>query len=363
MRWDTLFLTAQNENLMKDVGLIPYFMMKEFGLDANIVSYDNDELLYLNKEVKGLKHITVKNKGKLVSSIKYLAMNAKKIDFLNLYHWGRVTLICVKLYKFLNKTGKVYVKLDMDLNGIRVIRESERDRKVLGRILNSVDLVTVESRRIYDELHSIYGQKIEYLPNGLFYTDIECNKPKKKQILTVGRLGTEQKATEILLQAFASIADEIPEWNLVLVGGVEPEFKEYLTKFQNDNQGIADRITFTGKITDKNILNAYYAESKIFALPSRWESFALVLLEAMTSGCYIVSTDGVAPIHDLISNDSYGLIAKIDDINDFADKLKTACINDSYQADKISNFAVNNFSWRNICDELGRKLGLGGRHE
>ena len=53
MRWDTLFLTAQNENLMKDVGLIPYFMMKEFGLDANIVSYDNDELLYLNKEVKG----------------------------------------------------------------------------------------------------------------------------------------------------------------------------------------------------------------------------------------------------------------------------------------------------------------------
>ena len=122
---------------------------------ANIVSYDNDELLYLNKEVKGLKHITVKNKGKLVSSIKYLAMNAKKIDFLNLYHWGRVTLICVKLYKFLNKTGKVYVKLDMDLNGIRVIRESERDRKVLGRILNSADLVTVESRRIYDELHSI----------------------------------------------------------------------------------------------------------------------------------------------------------------------------------------------------------------
>lgn len=110
-------------------------------------------------------------------------------------------------------------------------------------------------------------------------------------------------------------------------------------------------------------MNAYYAESKIFALPSRWESFALVLLEAMTSGCYIVSTDGVAPIHDLISNDSYGLIAKIDDINDFADKLKTACINDSYQADKISNFAVNNFSWRNICDELGRKLGLGGRHE
>lgn len=85
----------------------------------------------------------------------------------------------------------------------------------------------------------------------------------------------------------------------------------------------------------------------------------MVLLEAMTSGCYIVSTDGVAPIHDLISNDSYGLIAKIDDINDFADKLKTACINDSYQADKISNFAVNNFSWRNICDELGRKLGLG----
>lgn len=45
MRWDTLFLPAQNENLMKDVGLIPYFMMKEFGLDANIVSYDKEGAL------------------------------------------------------------------------------------------------------------------------------------------------------------------------------------------------------------------------------------------------------------------------------------------------------------------------------
>lgn len=363
MRWDTLFLPAQNENLMKDVGLIPYFMMKEFGLDANIVSYDTDEFFYLNNEVKGLKHIVVKDEGRLISSVKYILKNAKKIDILNLYHWGRVTLICTKLYKFLNKAGRVYVKLDMDLNGVKVIRESKKDRKVLGQILNSADLVTVESRRIYDELHSIYGRKIEYLPNGLFYTDIACNKPKKRQILTVGRLGTEQKATEILLQAFAAIADEIPEWNLVLVGGVEPEFKEYLTKFQNDYKNIANRITFTGKITDKNILNTYYSESKIFALPSRWEGFALVLLEAMTGGCYIVSTEGVAPIHDLIANDSYGLIAETDDVNDFADKLKKACLNENYEADKISSFAVNNFSWWNICDELGRKLGLGDRHE
>lgn len=358
MRWDTLFLPAQNENLMKDVGLIPYFIMKEFNVNANIVSFDTDEFTYLDKEVKGLNHIIVKNNGKLASSIKYLLKNAKKIDILNLYHWGRVTLTCCRLYKFINQNGKVYVKLDMDLNGIKVIKESKKDRRVLGKIMNSADLVTVESKRIYNDLKSIYGDKIQYLPNGLYYKDVENLNPKKNQILTVGRLGTEQKATEILLEAFAMIAKDVPDWNLVLVGSVDETFKDYLEKFYKENMGISNRVTFTGKINDKNILNSYYGESKIFALPSKWESFALVLLEAMTNGCYVVATEGVAPIHDLVINNNYGLIAETNNVDDFALKLLEACQKDEFNPENISKYAVDNFSWSSICIELGRKLGL-----
>lgn len=63
----------------------------------------------------------------------------------------------------------------------------------------------------------------------------------------------------------------------------------------------------------------------------------------MTSGCYIVSTDGVAPIHDLIADDSYGLIAEIDDINDFADKLKTACMRKTLILSRMWNTQKNCF--------------------
>ena len=355
MRWDTLFLPATNELLMKDVGLIPYFMMKEFGLDANIVSYDTDKFLYLNKEVKGLKHIVVKNEGRLISSVKYILKNAKQIDVLNLYHWGRITLICSKLYKFINKNGKVYVKLDMDLNGLKVIKESEKDRLVLRKIINIADLVTVESKRIYKELMNIYGTGIKYLPNGFYYVDSGL-KTKKKQILTVGRLGTKQKATEILLDSFANIADKIPEWKLVLVGRVEPTFDTFLTKYWKKNIRLKDRIVFTGKITDKQRLNAYYADSAIFALPSRWESFGLVLLEAMSNGCYIVSTDGISPIYDFIDSDKKGLVSKNDDINEFSHNLLLACNMDDTDPELIKASVVNTFNWSAIVDKLNKYL-------
>ena len=356
MRWDTLFLPAQNENLMKDVGLIPYFMMKEFGFDAYIVSFETGKFTYLEKEVKGLQHIVVKNNGRLISSIKYIVKNAKKIDVLNLYHWGRITLICSKLYKALNKKGKLYVKLDMDLNGLEVIKESKKDKKVLGKIIKTADLVTVESKRIHEALMKIYGGEIKYLPNGFYFSNNELKLNKKKQILTVGRLGTKQKATEVLLNSFARIAEKIPEWNLVLVGSVEPSFDSFLCKYWEENKSLKKRVIFTGKITDKEQLNAYYSDSSVFALPSRWESFALVLLEAMSSGCYIVSTDGVSPIFDLIDSDKKGLISRVDDIDDFSEKLLLACNKNDVDPELIKTSVENTYNWSVIVDRLNKYL-------
>ena len=61
MKWVTLFPNCYNENLMKDVGLIPYFMNKEHNINSYIVTFETDKFKYLEKEVKGLKHITIKN--------------------------------------------------------------------------------------------------------------------------------------------------------------------------------------------------------------------------------------------------------------------------------------------------------------
>lgn len=356
MKWVTLFPNCYNENLMKDVGLIPYFMNKEHNINSYIVTFETDKFKYLEKEVKGLKHITIKNRGRLISQLLFTIKNAKRIDVLNLYHWGRVTLLTSILYKLLNRKGKLYVKLDMDLNGVSVINNNKHARRILGKITKTADLVSVESKRICENLNKYYDNRVVYIPNGMYSTEVTI-QDKEKLILTVGRLGTKQKATEVLLEAFSRIQSDIPEWKLVLIGSIEPDFRKYIDTYFDNNPKLKERVLFKGHISDRKSLNYYYEKASVFALPSRWESFALVLLEAMINGCYVITTEGISPVYDLIKSKKIGEICKVDDIDEFSEKLKTIC-NSSIDYENIRKSVEKDFSWSNICKIIHMKLNI-----
>ena len=64
MRFVTLFLKTENVHLLKDVGMIPYFLMKEHGADSTVVTYRNDDSYgYADDEVRGLKLEFVRPSG------------------------------------------------------------------------------------------------------------------------------------------------------------------------------------------------------------------------------------------------------------------------------------------------------------
>ena len=89
MRFVTLFTRTENIHLLKDVGLVPYYLHRCFGVDASIATYKNSESYpYLEREVNGLKlEFFPKTKlGKLLDGISYLTKEGKNIDVLNLYH-------------------------------------------------------------------------------------------------------------------------------------------------------------------------------------------------------------------------------------------------------------------------------------
>ena len=51
MRYVTLFLKTENVHLLKDVGMIPYYLYKEHGMDCTIATYNNSgDYTYLEKE-------------------------------------------------------------------------------------------------------------------------------------------------------------------------------------------------------------------------------------------------------------------------------------------------------------------------
>lgn len=108
--------------------------------------------------------------------------------------------------------------------------------------------------------------------------DFKKCKMKKKEpfVLFVGRIA-KQKGIEYLIEA----ARNLPEVKFVIVGTGEEE--------KNLKKTSPSNVQFTGFLPEKKLLDVY-SRALIFCLPSIGETFGFVQLEAMASGCSIVST-------------------------------------------------------------------------
>lgn len=353
----TLFPYTYNVNLTKDVGCIPYIMHKVYGYTSTIVSFKNGEYEYLNSYVKGLKLKFLRKENERIAGIKYVLKNAKSIDVLNMYHMSvGKSLLCLCLYKLLNKQGVSYLKMDLDFKTLDIIENYNFFKKIVLRLMSkNIDIISSESTVIARRVENILGRKVEYIPNGVLEYDsmsmeTDLNKKKQNMFLTVGRLGTEQKATEFLVEAFINIKDKT-KWNLCLVGKCEEAFIHYMNQKFKDYPDLKNRINITGEIIDKNKLTEIYKLSNIMVLPSKYESFALVNVEAMLNGCRLLLSDQVSPAEDFKQLGDFCQIVEYGNITQLAEKMlnMSQC---EYDANKIANVAVDNFLWTKICGKL-----------
>ena len=119
------------------------------------------------------------------------------------------------------------------------------------------------------------------IPDGIFL------KPcinREKKIVTVGRLHP-QKNQKLLIDAFARIADDFPEYRLDIYG--DGELEERL-KEQIKRLGLENRVFLRG--TKKNVLDYVYTAST-FVLSSNYEGLPNALMEAIAIGVPCISTD------------------------------------------------------------------------
>lgn len=136
-----------------------------------------------------------------------------------------------------------------------------------------------------------------------------------KRFLTVGRFTPLHKGIDLLIEGFNLFAQKNKEWKLDIVGeGTEEKtFIKLIAKYQ-----LEDKITihpFTNHIQE------YYSEAQVYVLSSRWEGMPLVLVEAMSHGLPIVTSD--LPVSKEILGD-FGMYFKNGDIEDLAQLLEDA---------------------------------------
>jgi len=183
------------------------------------------------------------------------------------------------------------------------------------------DRIVVASARERDNLVRYYGaraERIAVIPCGV---DLDRFRPmdraaardrigagrEENLILYVGRLAPE-KGLDRLIRATAML-DRIPGLRLIVVGGDgEHDAAQRRMADLGRSCGIGGRVAFKGRIAQRE-LPFYYSAADLLALPSAYESFGMVALEALACGTPVAATR-VGAMEDLLRNAANGRLSK-----------------------------------------------------
>lgn len=180
---------------------------------------------------------------------------------------------------------------------------------------------------------------------------------REKQIVAVGRVDAN-KNHEMIIRAFAEIADRYPDYKLIIYG--EGQLRQKLTEYAAD-LGLSQRVKLPGAIS--NVEDAIYKAS-VFVLSSYSEGMPNTLLEAMALGIPVISTDcPPGGPGELIDHGENGLLIPTGDWKQLAENLQKLLDNMDYakkmgkNASKVKeefNPEVINRAWKNYLEKIMR---------
>jgi len=184
--------------------------------------------------------------------------------------------------------------------------KSKKLIKILYKLKKAIPVAI--SKQIGDELKDLYSvNSIETIYNPVNISRFEVsNRDYNKDnpvFITVGRL-EKVKNQSLLLRGFSRVVKEYPEVKLLIAGdGLQKEKLQALTK----SLQIANSIQFLGIVSNAE---KYLQNADVFVLTSEYEGLPLTILEAMSSGLPIISTN-VGGAKDVVTDN--GILIECDD--------------------------------------------------
>ncbi len=371
-----LWRRLNSQELGKDVILVPYYLGQALGCNVDICcGYpDNIAEQVINEEKEDLhfirKSLGYKPLQRIPIYIKYLSQHARHIDILMCFHWRLETFANILLYKLLNRNGIVYIKLDTELGKEWDLSRSSPLSKLLRRkiynfCLKQVNVLSCETSQAYNHIilnkdfKSSLEHKLFLMPNAFDEAHLQVLKireraytQKENIMITVGRLGTPQKNTEMLLKAFEKT--DFQNWKFYLIGPFEKEFGDNIKQFYKKYPEKKENIIFVGEINDKKELWEWYNRAKVFVFTSRWESYGLVLNEAKRFRNYLISTR-VGAAEDLMEQGKYGIFIKQEDYIELS-AILSKIIHGETEINVYQNFDVKQLSYKKIISVITKAI-------
>lgn len=182
------------------------------------------------------------------------------------------------------------------------------NQKYINKVLKSIqnlDYFVLVSNSLKEFYQEKTKTKCIYIPNALDEYPTKYSSLQHKNIISVGRLSYE-KGHDDLIDVFKLVNEVYPDWKLNIIGdgcerkNIDDKIKKY---------NLQDKIILHGYQT-KEYINELLFTSSIYVMPSRSESFGLVLLEAFSYGLPAVAFDRAVGAKELISDNWDGYLIK-----------------------------------------------------
>lgn len=182
--------------------------------------------------------------------------------------------------------------------------------KIAARLIRKFDAVVALTKTGAAELNT---SNAHVIPNPLWINAVEESALSAKKLVVLGR-HNYQKGFDRLFEAWKIVSAKHRDWELEIYGEDNPDY---------DIKAMAaalslDRIIFKKPVKDVAVA---YADAAINLLPSRYEGFGLVIIEAAAFGVPTVAFDCPVGPGEIITNNKNGLLIPDGDIKAFADAV------------------------------------------
>ncbi|MER6840621.1 glycosyltransferase [Streptomyces platensis] len=224
-------------------------------------------------------------------------------------------------------------------------RKSSRFARV-KRFYQDVDRMLTLTREDADRWIRQRMDNVGFMPNPLpFFPEVPSDR-SAKCVVSIGRLH-EEKGVDLLLEAWARVSPQHPDWTLRVYGSGEEE--EALRK-QAAELGITATVEWMGRTAD---VPGALRKSAVFALSSRGEGFPLAPMEAMATAVPCVAFDVAPGVHEIITDGVDGFLAPPGNVTEFARHLD-ALMSDKALRDTMGEAARENIQRFSTEEIVGR---------
>ncbi|MBU0502856.1 MAG: glycosyltransferase family 4 protein [Candidatus Omnitrophota bacterium] len=207
----------------------------------------------------------------------------------------------------------------------------------------------VVSKVLRDYFENKFGKKVYYIPNGVSFDSCPARDDHRlengRYILFVGRLVPE-KGIHYLIKAFNELKTD---FKLIIAG--EPSFTGKYFKHLKEISG--KNVRFVGFV-EKNMLKDLYQRAYLFVLPSDVEGLPVSLLEGMSYGKCVLTSD----IPECVEvTGSLGVYFKVGDYLDLKDKLNYLINNPDLIKEKgaiLRKWVFETYEWDKIAEGMGQ---------